>query len=800
MFTKLLRLTFRNLRRNPLYATIVIGGLALGILTLLAIAQWTAWHAGYDRHFPEGEKVFRLSLVEKEKNFERNTARIIHGDVVQLLYNTSEIPEILKVGRLAPYRNGVVRWNDAVFYEDKCFSCDPDFIEIFKPDMITGSIVTALNGPNKVIISESTAKKYFGIANPIGKSIEIVHQFEYNPGLFEITGVFKDFPENSHFKIDLLTSFPDPENFKSTAWVYLKLQNQALASKVEQEIMELILTHKDYEEYKNVKPSLISLYDIHTKSNLARELEKNTSRQTLLVILIAGILVFLLAWFNFTLLSVSQNQLNLNKLIYQWQLGAGNKLFFKQFFVEYLAIGTLALFFGSLLGFLVNIQIKSTLGISLNQNYEILIISMLTIFLVLVISSAVTSLYTTKKLYLLLQKKYLKQGRSRTPEHSRNWFIRSVILAEFVITFVLIANLIMIREQVEFSLKKQIGSSDLSTIQIPDLPRPVVDKYVLFRDELKKYDEIKEITGMMEEPGGMAMDALKYSIEGLPDNDSKLYVFPVDENFIRFYNLRVLAGEGFPSYYDPADTTEFYILNKTAANLCGLQEYEDIIGRELTLEYPYKGFFYPGKIIGVIEDFHLSDMQREITPMVIFPEYTWLYCISVKTGGDPGHAIQTLKREWDSFFPDYPFRFYLTSDLYDDLYEIERTNLRILLIFSLLSTIIAGTGLFALSGFFLLQKMHTAVLKKINGARVGNIMFPELFQYCLLALVSSLVASPVTWYIIGKWQENFVYRAVLPFWLFPATAVFLILFSWIAVLYHTYKLTRINPSHYLHSR
>jgi putative ABC transport system permease protein len=801
MLGRLLKLTFRNLRRNPLYASIVIGGLALGIMTMLAITQWTVWHAGFDRHFTDGENIFRISLIEKGENFERNTARIIHGDVVQQLYTSSEIPEIQKVGRLAPYRNAIVRNGDILFYEDKCFSCDPEFIEIFSPGMISGNPKTALSGPNRAIISEKAARKYFGEADPMGKVIEIVHQFDYRPQLFEITGIFRDFPENSHFRIDLLTSFSNPETYNSTAWVYLKLQRGASTSKIERQVMDLILSHNDEVDYQNVQPSLISLHNIHLGSNLARELERNINRQTLLILFIAGILVFLLSWFNFTLLSVSQSQLNMNKLIYQWQLGADRKLFFKQFFTEYLAIGTIAFLIGSILGVLVNMQIKSMLGVSLNQNREVLLISLLSIFLVLVVSSAVTSIYTTQRLYMFLQRKYLQRQRSdRRPVHSRNWFIRSVIIAEFVITFGLITNLLMIREQVEFSIRNQIGSNVSSTIQIPDLPRPVVDNYILFRNELKKYDVILEVTGMMEEPGGMAMDAFNYSIEGLPENENKLYVFPVDENFIRFYNLNILAGQDFPDYYDPNDTTEFYMLNETAARLFGLNDYEEIVGRELRLDFPYKGYFYPGKIVGVVEDFHLSDMQWEITPMVIFPEYTWLYCFSVKTTGDFKQSVDILQREWEKFFPEYPFRYYHTADLFKDIYNTELTTLRILFIFSLLSAIIAGTGLFALSSFFLHQRMHAAAIRKINGAKTRNIMFPELIQYFSLALISSLIALPVSWYTMNQWQKSFIYQSAIPFWLFPATTLMLILFSWMAVFYHTYRLTRINPSEHIRNR
>ena len=801
MFGRLLQLTFRNLRRNLLYASIVIGGLALGITTLLVIIQWATWHSGFDRHFPRIENIYRVSLLEKGENFERSTARIIHGDVVHQLYTQAEIPEIRSIGRLAPYRNAIVRKDDVVFYEDKCFSCDPEFIKIFSPQMIIGDPEIALNGPYKTIISEKTARKYFGNEDPTGKQIEIVHQFDYKPQQYEITGVYKDFPENSHFKINLLTSFKSPETYSSTAWVYLHLQNGTDPEKVSAQIKDLIIAHNDERYSQNVEPSVIPVVDIHMKSHLARELESNISRHTLLILFIAGMLVFVLAWFNFTLLSISQNQLNLNKLIYQWQLGAGKRDFFFQFFLDFFTIGMLSFIIGAILSILINKPIENTIGISLAQNADVLVISLLLIFLILIVSSGVTSAFATQRLYKVLQKKFfINQGHTSRPMHSRNWFIRTVIIVEFIITFGLIANLLMISQQMKYSIQKQIGSNDLTTLQIPDLPRPVIDKYGAFRDVLKKYASIEEVTAMMEKPGGMAMDAFNYKIEGLPENNDKLYVFPVDENFMRFYDLNILAGKDFPDYYDTSDTTEFYILNETAAMVYEGVEYEDIIGRELSLNFSYPGYIHPGKIIGIVEDFHLSDMGREITPMVIFPEYTWLYCFSIRFNGDVQEGLDILHNEWKAFFPEYPLRYNFTEDIYRELYATERTELNVLLVFSLLSVIIAGTGLFALSGFFMQQKMHASAIRKINGAEMKHILLPDLLQYLVLALISSIIAFPFSWYTINIWKENFVYQTTIPPWFFPAIALFLILFSWIAVLYHTIKLSRINPVQYIRNR
>lgn len=800
MTGRLLLFTLRNLRRHLLYTIIVIGGLALGITTFLAILQWTSWHLSYDKHFEDPGQICRISLYEKKDNFERHTARIIHGDVVNQLYTKASIAGITTLARLAPFRNAIVKKDNIVFYEDKSYACDPEFLGLFKPEMLLGNIETALNEPYKVILSLETARKYFGEEDPVGQSIQIGHQFAYQPDWYEVTGVFRAFPENTHFSIDLLTSFDRPDTYSGTAWVYARLIDGATHEEIEQQVRKLIQDNNDAEYADAIDPFITPLEDIHLRSHLARELGQNVHFFTLVILFVAGLLVFILAWFNFTLLSISQNQLNMKKLICQWQLGASRRNFFQQFFIEFMTIGMISFIFSVALSLLLIEPIRNTFGVSLVQDQKLLILSLLVILFLLLLSAAATSVFASARLYRILKISYFTTHKSsRRPLNTRTWYIRAVIITEFVITYILMTNLLMIREQVNYSIGQQVGSNDSTTLQIPNLPRPVIDDYATFRNELQKYPVIGEVTAMMEEPGGMAMDAFTYSIEGLPQREDRLFVFPVDENFIRFYDLRILAGKDFPDFYDTSDTTEFFILNETAAKLQGTGDYASIIGRELKIDFSTEGFIYPGEIIGVVEDFHLSDMSREVDPMVLFPEYTWLFCFSVRFNGNTQQGLRVLRDTWDRFYPEYPLRFTFTSELYRQLYATELTELRLLIIFTILSVLIAGTGLFALSGFFMQQKMHAAAIRKINGARMPGIIMPELMQYLVLALVAALIALPAAWYSIDRWQENFAYQVSTPSWIYLVTAGFLVLFSWVAVLYHTLRLARLNPVDFIRS-
>jgi putative ABC transport system permease protein len=198
-----------------------------------------------------------------------------------------------------------------------------------------------------------------------------------------------------------------------------------------------------------------------------------------------------------------------------------------------------------------------------------------------------------------------------------------------------------------------------------------------------------------------------------------------------------------------------------------------------------------------VEDFHLSGMDYEIPPMVIFPKYTWLFCFSIKHGGNAEPVITHMEEIWEELFPDYPLEYHYSRSLIEQLYQSELDQIKILMVFCIISIIIAGMGLFALSGLFMLKKVKSAAIHKINGARMYQIILPELIQYLWLAILSSAISLPASLLLMERWLRNFIYRAELPIWIFPLCTLVLIIFSWMAVLYHAIRLARINPGEFI---
>lgn len=797
MIGKHLLLTIRNLKKNLLYALFVVAGLSLGITTFLSTFQWSAWHLTFDRSFPEREQIYRLTFEEDYEGFYRHTARILHGSALNRIKFTEMISGIESVGRIAPFRKAAFRLDDRSFYEEHAYSCDPAFLEIFTPEVISGSPDKLLSEPFTIVLTESTARKFFGNVNQVGATVDLVHQFAIDPVTYTVTAIIKDFPENSHLKISALTSFENPVDYESTAWTYLKLNPSADSEEMEANLDTFIKSYVE-ESYSNqISSRLQPVGDIHLHSHKAREIQPNVRFRTVLIVMVAGMLVFVLAWFNFTLLSYSKSQLQIQKLVIQWQMGAGRGAFFRQFLVDNLFIGCIAYMLGVVLTLIIAPFLQSQGGSYMFMDPMVTILS-LALLLVLIISGAlITSIISTGKLYRHLQRRHIvsKPGVP-TDQTGKNLFIRAVIVVEFIITFVLLSNLILITRQTSFAMSQQLGASHQKAIHLPSLHREIVNKFEIFKERMMENPHVANVTASIEEPTGQAMDVNTFDIDGIDEGEKKLFIFPVEEEFLRFYNLEIIHGADFPVYYNPLDSVEYFILNETAARMIS-DHPEELIGSELSLHFPHPNLIWPGPITGIVEDFHLSGLDYEINPMVIFPKYDWLWCFSILPAGHIEPALEHLQLVWAELFPSYPLEYYLSSSLIEQLYESELIQIKLLFSFSILSIIISGLGIFALSGFFMQRKIKSAALRKINGARIGQVIFPELFYYLWLAILSSALSVPISLFLMERWMRNFKYRTEIPVWIFPACAAILILFSWLAVFYHTIQLARINPVEYI---
>ncbi|RPI45393.1 MAG: hypothetical protein EHM46_01770, partial [Bacteroidetes bacterium] len=453
MIGKHLLFTLRSFKKNILYAVLVVGGLAIGITTFLSTVQWSAWHLTYDRDYPEAERIYRMTFEEINDGFYRHTARILHGSALSRILFSEQISGVDSWGRLAPFRKAAIIIGEDSYYERQVYACDPGFLSIFAPRFLRGDPEQALHEPHTAIMTRSAAGKYFGDRDPVGATFELIHQFEIKPEVYTVTGIVEDFPGNSHLNISVLTSFINPVEYEGTAWAYLKLSPGADPVAVEQYVKKFLVDNVQDPYTDRIHPRLMPAGRIHLHSHLARELQPNTRFRTVMVMLVTGILVFLLAWFNFTLLSYSQNQLQIRKLVVQWQMGAGRRVFFNQFLTDNLFVGIIALAAGILFTLSVRPAIQSLGGHFIFQDRNLVIASIFLLLLLIIAGSLTTAAISTGRLYRYLQQRYLSSRMGPPPDTAgRNLFVRAVILLEFAVTFVLVSNLLMITRQTRFAM------------------------------------------------------------------------------------------------------------------------------------------------------------------------------------------------------------------------------------------------------------------------------------------------------------------------------------------------------------
>jgi len=507
----------------------------------------------------------------------------------------------------------------------------------------------------------------------------------------------------------------------------------------------------------------------------------------------------MLAWFNYALLSHSQKHLSIKRYIIQWQCGAGKKDLYLQTISENLFLGAISLFLTIIIFFLVKTSVRNYLDFDIFNDTRISILGFGFLLFFMLLSILVTTGISTQGLYASIKDRFLLNKPSgRSESFSGIWFIRFVIATEFIITFVLLSNLTMVREQTEYSIAKQMGSNDTTTIQIPKLPRYIVNDYFRFKETLLQYPQITDVTATANEPTSMSQSIYAFSIDGKTYEDMSVFYVSADTNFLSFYNIPIIAGRNFINGFRSEDSTDTYILNETAARMINYDDPESLIGSTIDLDVSFKGFILPGKIVGICEDFKFDGPTNIQQPMVICPKHWWLYCFSVRFNGNSTNAVRILEKTWKELYPGYPLNYYFTTDMYEKLYKNELFTVKLLTLFSIISLIIAGSGLFALSGYFNDRKMFSAALRKVNGADVKDLLLPELKYYLFLSVISTMIAIPISLLLFRQWKPMFSDQIPIPLWLFPICFIFLTLFSWLAVFYHSLRLSRSNPIDILH--
>ncbi len=807
LFKSNLKIAFRHLLKQKMYSAIKIGGFALGVAACLLIALFIQDELRYDRHIPEGDRIYRVLGTFEDDG---ETLKGVHFPAPFAKALKEDYPEVEKVGRfLASELFGAgskeLRRTDRAQnnYEEGFVFADQELLDIFQIEMAYGERENALAEPNTIVFSKSKAEKYFPGEDPIGKTL-ILDNDEENP--FKIGGVMKDLPKTSHFQYDFLITltglefWPGEQNFwrANNYHTYALLNPKVDPEKLETKMRGII---EDYvipsnleagmadavESSKNTRFILQPLIDIHLKSRGVHDRLSHGDIRFVWLFGAIALFILLIACVNFINLSTAKSANRAKEVGLRKVVGSFRKQIIGQFLTEsvlfsFLSFGLGLILAQLLLPFFNRLADKSIIFPWQEWQYIPLLI------LAAIIVGVLAGLYPSFYLSSFRPINVLKGNLSKGSKSSR---MRSaLVIFQFTTSIVLIIGAIIIYRQMSFILNKKLGFEKEQVVLLQGAAS-LDDQVTTFKKELLQMSQVKNVTVSDYLPiQGTKRNGNGFWREGKVTEDRPIYgqIWRVDHDYIKTMSMEIVEGRDFS--IDMASDSQAVIINKTLANKFG---FENPIGQRIT----NSSSIWP--IIGVVEDFHFESMKEDIEGLcLVIGNSPSTLSVKVNTTDMP-HLIQRLTKVWDDFSPNQPIRYAFLDERFEVMYSDVQRMGRIFSSFAILAIIVACLGLFALSAFMAEQRSKEISIRKVLGASVNNIVGLLTHSFLRLVLISLLIAVPLGWFLMKKWLQDFAYRTTISWDVFVFAGLLALLIALLTISFQAIRAATGNPAKTLRS-
>ena len=787
----------RYISRNKAFTTINILGLVIGMAAFMLIGQYFIHETSYDKFWPNARNIYRVHTFRYNKG-EPTTqwAAGCAGIGSDMKNDYPEVESFVKM-RGAP---SLLAKGDMFFQEGFMFFATKDFFEVFGYPLTKGVAATALDGPNRIVISESLAKKYFGNEDPLGKTLRNEGRIDY-----EVTGVFKDLPETSHMKIDGLMSmitfakmigrkddsFPD---WQWDGWLtYIKLKDPAGAAALQAKLPDLVAKHENDTDgiggTVGTEYRLMPVTDIHLDSDLMYEIQANGSRDTVYFLGVIAVLIIVIAWINYVNLTTAKSTERAREVGVRKVMGGFRSQLVQQFLSESVFLNIVSIVAAIGLVLLLTPWFGQLTGRPIG--YELFAMPMFWLFVVgmIIVGSLLSGLYpafvlSSYKPVDVLKGKFSKSAKGTV-------FRKGMVIIQFMASITLIVGTYSVYQQINFIRNQKLGVNVDQTLVI-ETPAAAdstyENKYQVFKNEVLKIPAINSFASSTAVPGrqpGWNAGGIRRLSQG-KDEANQYRVIMMDHDFIPGYGLEVISGRGFSDKV--ADERRTVMMNEAAAKLMGFRDMQQPINDQI--------FFWGDtfRIIGVLKDFHQESLKKSIEPL-IFRYYNspgGYYSIKMNTA-DASETIAKIESTWKEFYPGSPFSFFFLDDHYNEQYKADQQFGKSFGLFSALAIFIACLGLFGLSSLMAVQRTKEIGVRKVLGASVGSILTLVSKDLMVLVAVAVVLATPIAFYVVSNWLNEFASRIELTVFTFALPCVCVLLVAAVTIGLHTLKAARTNP-------
>ena len=793
MLRNYLSLTIRGFRAKKGYFFINILGLTIGITSFLLIVLWIKAETSYDKFHRNARDIYRVDyLLYEEGILEQHSASGSTG-VGKEIKNI--FPEVVNYTRFTRSEN-LVRYGDKTFKEKNILYAQSSFFDLFTFPLADGIADSTLLAINHAVLTEETALKYFGNENPLGKVITID-----GASNFEVAGVVKSIPGNSHLKFDILLSY---ENLIKTSrswdnsWVnervytYIQLARGAdpevLQAKLPQ-IPETFIGKFMKEAFFLLEYRLVKLTDIHLHSSISNELEVNGSYRSVVALGIVAFLVLLIAFINYINLATSHSIEKAHEVGIRKVSGALRKDLIFQFLSESALLNMLALIISLAAVILALPFFKQVMQSPLRIDLLMIVLLFLVLFAAgSLFTGFIPAIYISRFAPALVLK-----GKNPT---EAGWISRLknyLVVFQFAISIVLIAGTLTIFRQVSFMRNHDLGF-DIKGLIVLDGPRifraNTYESYMKtlesFKNEITALPGVISITASSNVPGTEIKNSRVFGIpvEGR-NTEKRIDMYYIDDQFFKTYGLTVLSGDNFGATLK--EETNKIILNESALPYFGFEDPVTTVGKIL------RGGRQEVTVKAVINDFNQQSLKELPAPIAFFNQpANVFYTIKVSMTAI-GQLLPQLEKTWSAQYPGNPFNYFFLDDFYDEQYRADKRFSGLFLASAILAIIIACLGLSGLSAYAISKRIKEIGIRKTNGARVDQVMVLLNRDFIKWVAVAIVIAVPVAWFLMNKWLENYAYRVRLSWWIFFLAGIIAVIIAVITVSFQSYKAASRNP-------
>ncbi|RYU97588.1 ABC transporter permease [Emticicia agri] len=792
MIRNYLKIAWRSLLKSKLFTALNLLGLALGLAVSLLLMLYVKDELSFDKYHSKAHNIYRVGVTATFDGKSQNWANApnVVGPTMK-----NEIPEVVQQTRILLNDYGqtaFVNSGEKKFAEKKLYWVDGTIFEIFDIKLLQGNPKVALQDPNKVVLSQATAQKYFGKDNPIGKVLKVGSKYS-----LEVTGVYEDLPHNFTLDAELMGSFNSVEwASKNLVWsnssfeTYLLLTPNANQQKVDKQMATILEKNIPNKEDRWFSLWLQPLVDIHLNS--ADIVNSNTTRigdaKQVKILLILALVVMVIACINYMNLATARSQKRFKEVGINKTIGATNRQLIGRFYTETALTVFLALLLG--LSFLIlalpffNQVTDKNLSVAHVFTPEV----SFGLLLIFTFVTFISGLYPAFYLSSFAPKNLLQTVI--TKKTGAGFFRQSLVIVQFGASIILIICTFIFFQQLKFIQNKKLGYNPEQVLAVMTSGAENKEQIDGLINNFKALSNVVE-TSRVQAYLGFGGSGRSMSKADNPKESFFVRTNRVTGDFARVLDLKFLAGKTLPLIKSEKDTTVQMVVNETTIKLLGYKTPQEAIGKFSD------DLFWNRKaeIVGVVRDFHYESFHQPIGSYVFHNNDTESrpYLLVKVNTSNLAQTMNQLEATFKKSVPSSAFEYLFLDQFLGTLYRAETQTANVVLVFSGLAILIACLGLFGLAAYTAEQRTKEIGIRKVLGASVAGITTLISKDFLKLILISVLIASPIAWYFMSQWLKDFAYQVTIEWWVFAVTGFIAVLVALLTVSSQAIKAALVNP-------